>query len=199
MIIISILVLILIAGLFFALREKNMIIISILVLILMSGLLFKLIKGFIPFPIGLRHLINITIAPKDLYQPVALDDFSFYEQGFTKSYSVKPAYLDTYEIGFLIEKNGIESTYKFKGKIKVEFFWRDKFLFDSIITSMEQARYVQNDMTHYKEIVLFNFDVPLQGKYKNDLAVKLTVLEPDMELKRLSDSIKLYIAVSATP
>ncbi len=35
--------------------------------------------------------------------------------------------------------------------------------------------------------------------YKDDISITLTVLEPDQELKKYADSIKLYIAVSATP
>lgn len=180
-------------------RKRNIIIMSILILILVAGLLFKFINGFIPLPIWIRHIINMTIAPKDLYQPVTVDNFLFYEQGFTKSYSVNPKYLDIYDIGFIVEKNGIESSYKFKGRIKVEFYWKDKFLFDSMITSMDQAIYAQNDMTHYKQISLFDFNVPLQGKYKDDIYVKLTVLEPDKDLEKYHDLIKLYIAVSSSP
>ena len=64
---------------------------------------------------------------------------------------------------------------------------------------MDQAWYAKDDMNYYKEISLFKFDIPLQGKYTNDLSVKLTVLEPDQEIKKFNDSIKLYIRVSSTP
>ena len=67
------------------------------------------------------------------------------------------------------------------------------------MTSWNMAVYVQNDMNHFNKISLFTFDIPLQKKYTKDISVKITVLEPDQELKRFGDLISLYIAVSATP
>ncbi len=169
-------------------------------LFLIAGILFvKAMKGFIPLPIGIRHLIHLVIQPKDLYQPIIIDDFLFYEKGFTKTYFLEPKYLDIYEIGFLAEKADISSKYKYKGKIKAEFFWKGKLLFDRIVSSYNAAWSVNGDTEHFKEISLLKFEIPLQGKYKNDITIKLTVLEPDQELKKYADSIKLYIAVSAIP
>ncbi len=179
--------------------KRNIIIINILTFIIVGVLVVWMVKGFFPLPIGIRHLFHLIFPPNNLYQPIVLDKFLFYEKGFTKTYYLKPNYLDIYEIGFLIDKNGIESTYKFKGKIKVEFFVKDEFLIGSMITSMDSALYKGTNMTYYKQISLYKFDIPLQEKYINDLSVKLTVLEPVQELKRFSDNVTLYIAVSATP
>lgn len=179
--------------------KKTMIIAIVLVLIVIAFSFLKLIKGFFPLPIGVRHLIHLIVTPKNLYQPIISDRFLFSERDFTKTYYLEPKYLDIYEIGFFTDQNGIESTYKFKGKLKVEFYWKDRFLFDSVITSMDSAGYKQNDMTRYKQISLYSFNIPLQNKYTKEISVKLTVLEPDQELKRFSDSIKIYIAVNATP
>lgn len=169
-------------------------------LFLIAGiLLVKAIKGFVPLPIGARHLINLIIQPKDLYQPIITDNFIFYEEGFTKTYFLEPKHLDIYEIGFLAEKADISSKYKFKGKLKAEFFWKDKLLFDKIVSSYNAAWSVNGDTEHFKEVSLLKFEIPLQGKYKNDVSIRLTVLEPDQELKKYADSTKLYIAVSAVP
>ncbi len=173
---------------------------TLFLLFLIGGiLLVKVTNGFIPIPIGIRHLVHLTIQPKDLYQPIIVDNFLFYEEGFTKTYFLKPKYLDIYELGFLSKKSNMHSKYKFKGKIKVEFFWKDRLVSDRIITSIDSARYDEKDMEHYKEVSLLRFEIPLRGKYKNDISIKLTVVEPDQELKKYGDSIDLYIAVSAVP
>jgi hypothetical protein len=46
---------------------------------------------------------------------------------------------------------------------------------------------------------LMSFEIPLLGRYKNDISIRISVLEPDQELKIYGNSIMLYIAVSATP
>ena len=179
--------------------KKPMIIIIVLLSFFSGVLILRSIKGFFPLPVGIRHFVDSMIGHKDLYKPIVMDRFLFSEKNFSKTYSLNPTYLDIYEIGFSIDNSGIESTYKFKGKLKVEFFWKDKFLFDGVITSWDSAVYAKGDMTRYKQISLYKFDIPLQKKYIKDINIRLTVLEPDGELKMFSDLINLYIAVSASP
>jgi len=174
-------------------------ILIIFLLIFIAILSVKAVIGFIPLPIGIRHIFHLMIAPKDLYNPIVTDNFLFYEKGFTKTYLLHYKYQDIYEVGFLAGKEGISSKYRFKGKIQVEFFWKDNLLFKKIVDSIDTALYVKGDMTKYKEISLTSFEIPLQGKYKDDISITLTVLEPDQELEKYGDSIKLYIAVSARP
>ena len=192
-------VLIVTGFLIFSLIKKPMLTISVLVVIVIGVLAFRLTWNFLPMPIGIRHLAHLIAPPEDLYQPIVVDKFLFHEKGFTKTYSLKPKYLDIYEIGFFVGGEGITSKYKFKGKLKVEFFWKDKFLYDDVITSWKHGLYKGKDMTHLIEIALYKFNIPLEGKYKKDISVKITVLEPEESLKELSDLIELYIAVSASP
>jgi len=168
-------------------------------LLMIGALVFKSINGFLPVPIWIRHLIHLMVEPKDLYRPIVTDNFIFYEQGITKTYNLAPYYFDKYEIGFFVEGIGIEATYKFKGKIKAEFYWKDNLLFDRVIDSMDQAVYKEKDMAHYKKVSLLGFEIPLLNKYAEDISIRLRVIEPDMQLKSFGDSINLYIAVSASP
>lgn len=189
-------VLIVIGGIIFSLIKKPMITISILVLIVVGVLAYRLICGFFPIPIGIRHFVHLAVSPEGLYKPIIVDKFLFYEKGFTKTYRLKPTYLDIYEIGFSVGGEGITSKYKFREKLKVEFFWKDKFLFEDIITSQKYGVYKEKDMGHFKQIVLYNFDIPLQKKHTKDISIKITVLEPDEELEKFGDLIELYIKVS---
>ena len=107
--------------------------------ILVAIVAVRLWVGFFPVPIGLRHLVNSAIARRDLYRPVVLDEFKFYEKGLNRTYQLTPKYLDVYEISLIGDKEGIESTYEFKGKLHVEFFWHKKPLYDCIITSWANA------------------------------------------------------------
>jgi hypothetical protein len=150
---------------------------------------FKAIKGFVPIPVGNRHLVHLLIPPKDLYNPIITDNFLFYKKGFSKVYFLEPKYLDFYDCGFSIDDE-ILPDYKFNGKLKFEFFWKNKRLFEEIVT--QPKTFGRN------EVSLIHFEVPLQGKYKKDISVQVTVLEPDIELKD-KKSLKLYIAVSGTP
>ncbi len=157
------------------------------------------LKGFMPLPIGSRHLMHLVSPPRDLYKPIIIDNFLFYEKGFSRTYSLQPKYLDIYEIGFFSDKKVILSSYKFQGKLKVEFFYKDKFLFEKIVTSYKAAWLANGDSDHFKEISLLAFEMPLLGKYKNDVSIKIAVLEPDIQLEAFKNSVKLYISVSAIP
>lgn len=202
MMIIIVSVLVVIGFLIFSLIKKPMVTISVLSIIVVGILIYRLTWNFLPFAFMrqfVNHIVHLMAPPEDLYQPIIVDKFLFYEKGFTKTYSLKPKYFDNYDIGFSIGQEGIESKYKFKGKLKVEFFWKDKFLYDDLITSWDSAAYAQNDMSHFNQIALCKFGIPIDGIHTKDTSVKITVLEPDKDLERFGDLIELYIAVSPSP
>jgi len=149
----------------------------------------------------MKHIYHLAFPPEDLYRPIVVDNFLFHKEGFTRTYRLEPKYLDVYSIGFFSEKQDISSEDNFKGKIKAEFFWKEKLLCEKIVTSQTAAYYADGDkaMKHYKKVFLMDFEIPLQGKYKKDISVKLIVLQPDKELEKYSDSLKLFIAVNSIP
>lgn len=171
--------------------------IAILLLPVFVLLFIKTTKGFIPLPMGLRQLMYLAMPPDDLYEPIVKDNFLFYEKGFTKTYSLQPKYLVSYNIGFLIESGNLSSKYKFSGKVKVDFYWKGKLLFSKEITSHISASYADNDLKHFSDVRLLRFEIPFQGKYIDDISMRLTVLEPDENLKQYGDSIKLFIKVGS--
>jgi len=178
-------------------RKMGIVLISLLVLFALAILIVKIERGFIPLPMGLRQLMYLAMPPKDLYEPIVTDNFLFYEKGFTKTYLLRTKYLTLYNIGFLVKTNNLPSKYKFNGKVKADFYWKDKFLFSKEIASLISASYANNDLEHFSDVCLLCFEMPVQGKYKDDISVQLTVLEPDESLRQYGDSIKLFIGVGA--
>ena len=53
--------------------------IVVLVMIFIIGLINNL-------PMGIRHLVNRAFPPKDLYEPVLIEKFSFDKENFSKEY-----------------------------------------------------------------------------------------------------------------
>jgi len=171
--------------------RRKMIYLAILLLVIFGACLtFKVIKGFFPVPIGVRHLAHLLIPPKDLYEPVVKDKFQFYKKGYTKTYSLSPKYFDFYDCGFSINED-LPDNYRFNGKLKVEFLLKDILLLEKLITDWGTMG--------RKTVSLVHFEMPFQGKYAKDIAIRLTVLEPDLTLVKYKDSLELFIGVSSTP
>lgn len=166
-----------------------------IVIILIAIILYK----FINIPASIFHISNMVFTPNDLYKPIVLDDFLFLKKDFSKTYYLKPKYYDIYEIGITSSKEDIPANYKFKGKLKFSFYSKDKLLLENYSLSNPSVFYSKNDNTKLRSIVLTTFDFPLINKYKNDISVKVIVIEEDETLKNYFDSIKLYFAVSSTP
>ncbi len=171
-------------------KKKNLIAVFFFVLFLLTSL------GVWNFVTD-KHILYLVFPPKDLYEPIVKDNFLFYEKGFTKTYSLQPKYFVSHNIGFLIESGNLSSKYKFSGTVKVDFYWKDKLLFSKEITSHISAAYSNNDLKHFSDVRLLCFEIPFQGKYANEISVRLTVLEPDENLKQYGDSIKLFIGVGS--
>lgn len=178
---------------------RTKIIFGIVSCFLITVVLVTCPTAFLHLPAGVRHFLNLLVAPKDLYEPVVTDEFFFHDVGASKTYSLNPKYLDIYELGFLSGDQNIPSNYQFEGVVSAKFFYKNKLVLEAEITSVVSAWYAKNDMKHYRKISLLNFELPLKGKYRKDISLRLTVIEPDQETKSLADSLRLYIAVSATP
>ena len=155
--------------------------------------------GYFHIPIGIRHFTHLMLPPKDLYEHIVNDEFLFWEAGFSKNYSLNPKYLDFYELGLYSPIDNLPSSFRLKGIIKAQFFFKDELLFEKEIGHQIAVIYIEGDMGHYKNVSLLNFEIPLLGKYKDDVSVVLTVLKPDVNLKKYARSVKIYIAVSAIP
>ena len=169
----------------------------------------KLIKGFVPVPVWLRHACYSIWAPADLCQPIKRDNFSFSQKGFTRTYPLRPKYLGTYCIGAVCESRTVPMPNRvpnrdvwslFDGVLRAEFYWKDKFLFERVLSGQRIASITTgsyesgDDEMHYIDKVGFVwFDIPLDGKYINDITVKLTVLKPYEKLATYEDSMLLFI------
>ena len=176
-------------------------VIVILFIVVTGFLVIGIARRDIILPKNIRYLVYLARQinpPKDLYNPIVIDHFKFYEKGFSKTYNLKPKYYDIYVFGISAEKKELTSKYQFSGKIKLELFSDNKLISEQIATKIDTAWYLNNDLQWYKKIVLSSFEIPLSGKHTKDIKLKATVLEPDLAL-RDKESVKLYVGVSATP
>jgi hypothetical protein len=177
----------------------------LLFLILSVILSFVILKGVSLLPTSLIHFLHLIVTPEDLYDPIVYDEFLFYNKGYSKTYSLKTKYNDYYSIGIIFENRDMPSgyatnpKYTFNGKLKIEFFYKDLLVSSEIVSSYVRFLYSKNDMNYLEKISLSVFEVPLMGKYKKDISVMVSVLEPDNELKNYADSARLYIGISGTP
>ena len=134
------------------------------------------------------HILHLLLPPKDLYDPIISDDFSFYEKGYTKTYNLIPKYNDYYSVGIKIKGENFSSDFSFKGVVAVEFFTPNGKELD-----LEK---IENIKALYKsEAEMFNFPMPFNGTHKN-VIVKVSVLEPDLGFLEYGENIKLFIGVS---
>ncbi len=187
------------------LRQKMLLVLAFLILAIFiyKIFMFKSEYGFFPiFSETWYFFKKYTEKPVDLYQPIILDsDFKFTELGFSKVYEFKPKYLGIHAIAIQGERkvfpqttDGIFPTYKFKGKIQVEFFHGSDLIREDFITMSKQ-------ITGWDtlKIYLLEFGVPVNGKYIKNLHIKLTVIEPDMSIEAFKESVSLLICVSGIP
>ena len=151
------------------------------------------------------HFIHLIVTPEDLYKPIVYDEFIFHTKGHTKTYSLETKYNDYYSIGIIFENKDMpsgyatKSKYNFNGKLKIDFFSRELLVSSKIISSFASVTYKKNDMNYLEKVSLSVFEVPLMGKYKRNISIRVSVLEPDNELKNYADSARLFIGISGTP
>jgi hypothetical protein len=175
-------------------RYDMFLLVGVLLILLVTT--FMIVCGVFRIPIGVLHFIHHAIPPKDLYEPIMSDHFPLWESGFSKNYSLDPKYADIYEIGLVARDKNFSTKETFTGKVKVEFFCQGEIISEYKITSIQRGVYAGKNMKRYKKISFMSFVIPLKGKYKKDISVRMTVLKADQNLKKYADSLEVYIAVS---
>ncbi len=168
----------------------------LLVLFVVSVVVFPSVRNAIPLPMGLRHVLNIFLNPSDLYEPIVLDQFQFDQQGFSKTYLLRPRYLDIYEVGLLNPHGAIPSTYRFSGKVKLEFLKNHRVIREVVVSTQGAAVYADKELTRYRKIALHEFLIPLNGVVEG-LSLRVTVVEPDSGFTALEEKPSLHISVSS--
>ena len=146
-----------------------------------------------------NHLLHLASPPDDLYIPVATNSIALHSKGATTEFSFNPKYKDTYEVGIFAVGDPIPATYKFSGEIRIEFIQAGETISSQTVTNFSSGWYAGNSMDHYKSRAFCSFDVPLQGRSKDKITVRIHVLKPDQEFEKFKDKVRAWVRVSPIP
>lgn len=142
-------------------------------------------------PMDLRHLVNVIFHSRNLCEPIIVDKFKFEQKGFSKTYDVRPKYLDYYEVSIFSPNGKIPIQYTFKGRIEIIVYYKNQKIYTEIASSGIASYNMKNSLEKIEQIAFARF--PLS--HKKDIRIKVTVLEPIQNLN-MQDS--LYISLSVT-
>ena len=171
-------------------------------LMLSATILFLGILHFsgygIPKSALMCRLVHMMFYGQEILKPQILEEFNFWEKGYSKTIQFNPKYAEIYSIGIITPRENLPATYKYSGALKLEIYSKNRLLYESTITQPKAIFYREHDTNFIKEIVFEDFEVPLKGR-RSDLRLKLTVIEPDSYLEKYKESGRLFIGVSGLP
>jgi hypothetical protein len=136
---------------------------------------------------------------KDLYVAQVSEDFNLQERGFSKTFLLNPKHIDKYSVGITNGEIGFPEDYEFSGKLLIQYYHDNNIVFEQEITKQDVAWDMAGEKRRFKEITLSYFDVPINDKYKDDISIKATVIDPDVKVGEFVKNLKIVIGVSATP
>jgi hypothetical protein len=132
--------------------------------------------------------IHFLFEPDDYYDPLIKDEFMFDEKGYSKTYLLPYKYPQKYAIKILRGENKPSKINGLTGKLKAEFFYENKLLFEKYSARL--------DVSFTDTVIeLIEFTMPLNNKYKSSTSVRLTVLEPFKELEEFDEPLLIKIGV----
>lgn len=132
--------------------------------------------------------MHFVFQPDDYLSPLIVDEFMFKEKGYSKTYSLPYKYPQIYAIKLSRGENDLLRINGLTGKLKAEFFYKGKLLFEKLSPCMDES--MSDTITE-----LIEFVMPLDNKYKSDISVKITVLEPFKELEAFDKPLFIQIGV----
>ncbi len=149
---------------------------------------------------SLDQLADSNCCIKKDYEPQIAEDFKLDVRGYTKTFDLKLKYRDEYSLGITNGNIGFPWKYKFNGKLRLQFYSKNRIIRDEEVSKWRVAY----DMTgkngkddYYREITLMYFNFPLDHKYKEDVTLRVTVVEPDTHIAEFGQEVKIVIGVSA--
>lgn len=151
---------------------------------------------------GSKHLFHMALELPGRDARIVSDNFHFWEQNYSKEYTLKTFYSDYYELGIEAKSKCLETgwesqvKYKFSGKLKIDFLHQGKIVSSKEIDASQGGSMYPGDMNYYKLVPLEYFEIPFEGKYKNNVSLRLSVISPDETLKKFADDIMLYVKIS---
>lgn len=150
----------------------------------------------------LDQLADSHVFMKKDYNSQIIEDFRLDIKGYSKTFDLNLKYFDTYSLGVTNGNIGFPEKYKFNGKLRLQFYYKNRVVRDEEVTKWHVAW----DMTgnngkrgYHKEITLAYFKFPLDHKYKDNVTLRVTVIEPDVQISEFGKELKIVIGVSATP
>ena len=169
-----------------------------------SNLIFLVMVGIFIFMTAscarvpdLSQLRGSRCCEKKDYEPQIVEDFRLDIKGYSKAFNLNLKYLDSYSLGITNGDIGFPEKYRFKGKLKLQFFYKNKLIREAEIEEQDIAYYMTTSPGFdYREINLAYFDIPLDHRYKNNLSLKVTVIEPDPHIAEFGKDLKIVIGVS---
>ncbi|MBC8377799.1 MAG: hypothetical protein H8E62_01360 [Planctomycetes bacterium] len=150
------------------------------------------------WPIGLRHSCYVA-KNEDMYTPVILEPFDFMTKGISASYLPNLEYWNEYSVGIRLSGGDFPEDFCYNGKIQVEFYYDEKLIDTYISEDVVYHKYYRSEGDKLKlvnqKVGLITFDVSAFRKYRDKLKIKVSVIEPDKELKAYGDNLCLYIGI----
>jgi len=149
----------------------------------------------------LSQLRNTKCCEKKDYEPQRTEDFRLDVKGYSKTFDLNLKYLDKYSLGMTNGNIGFPEKYQFHGKLKLQFFYKNKLVREKEVDKQDVSYYMTGENSksgYFREITLTYFDIPLDRKYKDNLSLKVIVIEPDTKINEFGKELKIVIGVSGT-
>ncbi len=139
----------------------------------------------------------VDCCEKKDYQPQIIEDFRLDVAGYSKILDLNLSYMERYSLSITNGEIGFPEKYKFNGKLKLQFFYKNKLVRERQVVEQEVAVYgTKRKGFYFNEITLTYFDLPLDRKYKDNLSLKVTVVEPDTTISEFGKELKIVIGVN---
>lgn len=176
-------------------NKKSILLCVVLAALLMIGFL---ITRSSKSRLIISNLSHRVFQPADLFQPIIFKKFDFSKNNTASTFVFNPKYYDTYSLSLVVKDSGYDGSMDFNGVLKIEGYENDQKIFDKYargtlvkVLGLQDGDYRQSD--------ILTFNVPFKSFKRKDLKLRVSVEEPSIQLKDVSEKLYLKVAVSSIP
>jgi hypothetical protein len=134
-----------------------------------------------------RALVNLLLRDWLPWNGVIFEEhFPIWESGAEIQIELQPEYTSEYFLTMTFQEEHRDKDFTYSGRLRLEIFHRG-ILKKTI--EIGQGAVFSNGWSTHQTVWLASFYLPLEDRYWENLSLRLTVLEPDKNLEKYSESM----------
>ena len=154
----------------------------------MFAIVITVVVYFVLVPIAYFSYLLFVPSVEDFFnnKPIT-GEFDFTKLGYSKEFRLRTVLWSSFDLIMESSEPYFPKDYDFQGKVLMEIYSKNRLIQKQELDSIKLRYYAGKSMDYFKALTFKPFNIPLKYRFNQELNIKLTVLQPDIQLSEFKN------------